>query len=369
MGGFDEYKHAVAMVGLQFSYACSSLFTRIALVQGMSPRVFVAYRQAIAALVMTPIVCFSRRNSNIKCSLNLRSFSLIFLTALFGVTLNQNLFFEGLYLASTSISTAMSNLVPAVTFVLASILGLEKLNFGSMRTIAKILGTILCVSGAVIMALLKGPKLLNAELHPENWLLGCIFVFASCCCWALWLILQVLVSESYSDHLSLSAWMCFLATIQSAILTLIIERDPNVWNIHSPLEVGCILFTGCIGSGLTFFVQAWVISRRGPLFSAMFNPLCTVIATILAAALFHEEIYTGSLIGGVGVIIGLYAVLWGKAEDLVEIKENANFQTDEASTVKTSKIDSSEKTSWKIDLEKPLLTDKACNVDESGICK
>lgn len=76
-----------------------------------------------------------------------------------------------------------------------------------------------------------------------------------------------------------------------------------------------------------------------------------------------------SLIGGVGVIIGLYAVLWGKAKDLVEIKENANFQTDEVSTVKTSEIDSSEKSGWKIDLEKPLLTDKACNVDESGICK
>ena len=76
-----------------------------------------------------------------------------------------------------------------------------------------------------------------------------------------------------------------------------------------------------------------------------------------------------SLIGGVSVIIGLYAVLWGKAKDLVEIKENANFQTDEASTVKTSEVDTSEKTSWKIDLEKPLLTDKASNVDESGICK
>lgn len=76
-----------------------------------------------------------------------------------------------------------------------------------------------------------------------------------------------------------------------------------------------------------------------------------------------------SLIGGVGVIIGLYAVLWGKAKDLVEIKENANFQTDEASTVKTSDVDNSEKTSWKIDLEKPLLTDKVCNVDKGGICK
>jgi hypothetical protein len=79
----------------------------------------------------------------------------------------------------------------------------EKLEFGSLRSIAKIVGTILCVSGAVSMALLRGPKLLNAELTlpanavfgsgGENWLLGCLFLFGSCCCWSLWLILQVYI--------------------------------------------------------------------------------------------------------------------------------------------------------------------------------
>ncbi|KAF5461293.1 hypothetical protein F2P56_017406, partial [Juglans regia] len=128
---------------------------------------------------------------------------------------------------------------------------MERVDFGSLRSIAKIVGTILCVSGAVSMALVRGPKLLNAELllpanshvlgsGDGNWLLGCLLLFGSCCCWSLWLILQ-----------------------------------------------------GVIGSGLSFFVQAWCISRRGPLFCAMFNPLCTVIVTILAAIFLHEEIYTG----------------------------------------------------------------------------
>ena len=78
-------------------------------------------------------------------------------------------------------------------------ISIEKLNFGSMRTIAKILGTILCAIGAVCMALLMGPKLLNAELiQPENWLLGCLLIFGSCCCWALWLILQVSIALKLS---------------------------------------------------------------------------------------------------------------------------------------------------------------------------
>jgi hypothetical protein len=60
MGGSDDYKPAIAMVGLQFSYAIVSLSTRVALLQGMSPRVFVVYRQATATLVITPVAYFSR---------------------------------------------------------------------------------------------------------------------------------------------------------------------------------------------------------------------------------------------------------------------------------------------------------------------
>uniref|UniRef100_A0A2N9EMA0 WAT1-related protein n=1 Tax=Fagus sylvatica TaxID=28930 RepID=A0A2N9EMA0_FAGSY len=119
-----DYKPAMAMVGLQFIYAGLALFTRAALLQGMSPRVFVVYRQAIATLVMAPIACFTRRRNSGRISLGLRSFSLIFVTSLIGVTANQNAYFEGLYLASSTAASAMTNLIPAITFVIATILGL-----------------------------------------------------------------------------------------------------------------------------------------------------------------------------------------------------------------------------------------------------
>ena len=60
MGVFDEYKLAMAVVGLRFSNAGVTLVTRMALVQGMNPRVYVVYKQAIATLVMSPIAYFSR---------------------------------------------------------------------------------------------------------------------------------------------------------------------------------------------------------------------------------------------------------------------------------------------------------------------
>ncbi|KAJ6857267.1 hypothetical protein NC651_038845 [Populus alba x Populus x berolinensis] len=264
-------------------------------------------------------------------------------------------------------ASAMGNLVPAITFVMAFLIGPEKINIRSFRSVAKIVGTVICVSGAISMALLRGPKLLNTTIFEsggEDWLLGCLLIFASTFCWSIWLILQVPVTASYPDHLSLSAWLCFLATLQSGILTLFLEKDLDAWKLHSYLEVAGCLFTGIIGSGISFFVQAWVISQRGPLFSAMFNPLSTVIVTVLAAIFLHEEIYTGSLIGAVSVIIGLYIVLWGKAKDFIKEEDEVDpkLEIDERQTVK---ITIEESRGVEPFLEEPLLSDKSNDIEES----
>ncbi|XP_052183096.1 WAT1-related protein At4g30420-like isoform X2 [Diospyros lotus] len=355
MGRFKDYKPAMAMLALQFTYAGVNLSTRAVLMEGVSPRVFVVYRS---------------KTSESSC-LGWRSFWTIFWASLVGVTINQNIFFEGLYLASSSLASAMGNLVPAITIVIASCTGLEKLNIGSMRSVAKIIGTMLCVGGAISMALFRGPKLLNSEeplkqLMPSSksllgswsggdWLLGCLFLFGSSCCWSLWLILQVPASASCPDSLSLSAWTCFMATLQSAAVAIFIENDANSWKLHSYLQLTGCLYSGIIGSAFSFVIQAWCISLRGPLFSAMFNPLCTVIVSFSAAAFLHEKIYAGSLIGTVGVIGGLYVVLWGKAKDLIEDEDQLRkpvlqIRVDDESMILSSEI---------IDLEKPLLSDKS----------
>lgn len=64
-----------------------------------------------------------------------------------------------------------------------------------------------------------------------------------------------------------------------------------------------------------------------------------------------------SLIGAIGVIFGLYVVLWGKAEDHVEI--DAKKETEEQNTDHKILIaESLDKTSCEIDLEEPLLSNK-----------
>lgn len=153
------------------------------------------------------------------------------------------------------------------------------MNIRSLRSIAKIVGTVICVAGAIFMALLRGPKLLNAQSLPaksifgsegEHWLLGCLFLFGSASCWSLWLILQVFgsnsslhlsdisitniyyynfwqvpTSASYPDLVSLSSWMCFFGTLQSAAVTLFLEPDLEAWTLHSNIELFCCLLAVC----------------------------------------------------------------------------------------------------------------------------
>ncbi|XP_042063007.1 WAT1-related protein At4g30420-like [Salvia splendens] len=348
--GLEYYKPIIVMLGCQLLYAGTNLFVRAALLEKMSSSVFVVYRQFIGFLLMAPFAYFSRKGKD-GC-LNWKSFWLIFLLSFVGVTANHNSYYMGMTLVSTSVASAMYNLAPAITFLMAYTMGLEKVG-RSWGSFAKIIGTVVCVSGAAVMALLEGPKLLEVAVgvgDDHTRVIGCLLIFASSCCWSFALILQARVNESYPDYVSMTALMCLMASVQSGIFTMIVAPSMDVWKLTTPIQIFSCLFAG-MTSAITFFAQAWCVARRGPLFSALFQPLCTVIVTVLGYIFLHEDLYLGSVTGGVAVIIGLYIVLWGKAKD--------NSSSTEEMIKKT--LDPQICESCKIDLEEPLLPEKPSN--------
>lgn len=80
---------------------------------------------------------------------------------------------------------------------------LEPLDAKSTTGIAKIMGTIVSLAGAMTMTLYKGPVLKNlwsAPIHIDghtvihkNWLKGSLLAGASCVTWSIWYIMQVLL--------------------------------------------------------------------------------------------------------------------------------------------------------------------------------
>ncbi|KAF4346530.1 hypothetical protein G4B88_016258 [Cannabis sativa] len=218
------------MVALQCITAAVTLFSKLALSQGMSPRVFVLYRQLFATLIMAPIAFLSRWKDPHATPLGLRSFNMILLTSLIGVTANNNTYFEGLNLSSSTIATAMLNLIPAITFIMAALVGMEKINPKSMRSIAKIIG--------------------------ENLPLGCLFLFINCCCNSFWIVMQA-IGEAVSFFIQV--W-CISQTgpvfaVMFTPLTTVIASIIAIFFMAQTLYLGSMV--GAFAVILGLYVVLW----------------------------------------------------------------------------------------------------------------
>ncbi|THU57256.1 hypothetical protein C4D60_Mb03t01590 [Musa balbisiana] len=298
----------LAMVFLQFGYAGMYVVSVVSLKQGMSHYVLVVYRNAIAAAVVGPFALWFERKGRPKMTLPI--FLKIMALALLEPVLDQNFYYMGTKYTSASFSSALYNILPAVTFVNAIILRMEMIDIKKRRSQAKIFGTAVTVMGALVMILYKGPIMEfvwnrgrhhRAEAAAESdahWLAGTFMLLFSCFCWSAFFILQSHTLKAYPAELSLSTLICVLGAGQGGAVALFMERGVKPWSIGFDMR----LFTA-------------IYSERGPVFVTAFSPLCMIIVAFMGSTILAEEISLGRVIGAVVIVIGLYSLIWGKSAD------------------------------------------------------
>ncbi|XP_027167978.1 WAT1-related protein At3g18200 [Coffea eugenioides] len=332
----EKMKLLIALLILQLCFAGFHIVSRVALNIGVSKIVYPVYRNIIALLLLGPFAYFMEKKDRPPLT-----FSLLvefFLLALVGITANQGFYILGLYYASPTFASAMQNSVPAITFVMASALGLEQVNVARRDGLAKILGTIASVSGATIITLYKGPPLLHhspesksleedmlfSSMKKQNWTWGCVCLLGHCLSWAGWMVVQAPIVKKYPAKLSLISFTCFFGLIQFLIIAAFAERDPNHWQIQSGEEIFTILYAGIVSSGIVISLQTWCIQKGGPVFVAIFQPVQTVLVALMAYVILGNQFYTGGIVGAALIVVGLYLVLWGKTEEKKQENKDAN---------------------------------------------
>ncbi|KAL3641132.1 hypothetical protein CASFOL_016100 [Castilleja foliolosa] len=110
-----------------------------------------------------------------------------------GVTLSLNLNYIALNYISATFSTA-ANTIPSLVFIIAVFSRIEKLATREKQGWAKIIGTILGLSGAMIFTFYKGPHLYSGHANnliakdytKQEWIKGSILLLGSMITWALW---------------------------------------------------------------------------------------------------------------------------------------------------------------------------------------
>ncbi|KAE8057185.1 hypothetical protein FH972_013894 [Carpinus fangiana] len=333
-----------AMLALQFGYAGFHVVSRAALNMGISKLVFPVYRNIIALLLLLPFAYFLEKKERPAITLNF--LIQFFLLALVGITANQGFYLLGLDNTSPTFASAIQNSVPAITFLMAALLRIEKVRLDRKDGIGKVVGTICCVAGATVITLYKGPAIYSptpplqtmmnttpafvsqlGDASGKSWTLGCIYLIGHCLSWSGWLVLQAPVLKKYPARLSVTSYTCFFGLLQFIVIALIFEKDPQTWIFHSGGELFTILYAGVVASGIAFAVQIWCIDRGGPVFVAVYQPVQTLVVAIMASLALGEEFYLGGIIGAVLIIVGLYLVLWGKSEERKFAQEKAAIQS------------------------------------------
>ncbi|XP_009625723.1 WAT1-related protein At1g09380-like [Nicotiana tomentosiformis] len=350
------------MVLVQLGGAGTAVISKLVMDEGMDPFVHLSYRQIFATISIAPFAYFFERKTRPK--LTPSTVFLIFLCSIFGVTAMQMTYLIGLKNSTATITTALANLVPAITFLLAILSGLEKVGLRTKAGLAKVLGTILCICGAMLLSLYHGKVVIgqlrihwkyseqtskNIEANSHgNFFLGPFLVIISTIVYSLWLIIQPRVNERYAAPYSSTTLMCFMASLECVIVAVCVNHDKTAWSLN-PIRAISVLYNGIISSALAFYLMTWCIKRKGPLYVSVFLPLLLVISAFLSWTLLGEKLYVGTVVGSILTVIGLYGFLWGKKKGMerttvVHVKEEKVFKEKNQLTKIDLELQFSEKT-------------------------
>ncbi|KAF7086133.1 hypothetical protein CFC21_089470 [Triticum aestivum] len=328
----SDVKPYLAMVLLQVGFAGMYIIAVASLKAGMSHFVLVVYRNLVATAVMAPFALYFERGRRPKMTTTI--FLKIMGLTILEPVIDQNLYFLGAKLTSAGFATALLNTLPAVTFVLALILRMEKVRLRSLHSQAKIAGTVLTVTGAVLMILYHGPAMhfpwtkgqhhataggqgaVGSAAAARDWLKGTMMLIGSCMVWSCFFILQSSTLRSYPAELSVTALICGMGSLMSGAVALVAERaNTQAWVIGFDNRLLTVVYAGIVCSGVAYYLQGVVSRQRGPVFVTAFNPLCMIITAVMGSIILKEEITLGSVTGAVIIVVGLYFLIWGKIKD------------------------------------------------------
>ncbi|RZC75742.1 hypothetical protein C5167_000115 [Papaver somniferum] len=332
---------------VQILYGGYHIISSVALKAGINQIVFCVCRDLISLSLLAPIAYFRDKRillPPINSSL-LISFFFLGLTGVFG---NQLLFLMGLGYTNPTSAAAVQPATPVFTFVFAAFMGTEKVNLLKTEGQLKAGGTLVCVSGAILMVLFKGPaifgnnvsELLHGEAtneiiarahqEPAGWFIsdlldigltkfhiGMFCLIGNCFCVAAYLSLQAPLLLKYPASLSMTAYSQFFGTMLMVIAGISATDGNTVWTLTQS-ELLAVLYAGIVASAVNYGATTWSNKILGPALVALCMPLQPFASALLSKIFLGNAIYLGSIIGGSLIIAGLYMVTWASYRERQE---------------------------------------------------
>ncbi|KAG2376547.1 WAT1-related protein [Vigna angularis] len=241
-------------------------------IKDINEYVMVVYTFALSAILVLPFAVFLHRRSQ-SPPINFVALCRFFLLASFG-SLGTIQAYVGIDLSSPALLSAILNLMPAFTFILALI----------FKT--------------------------KLDLGRDNVCSRCTLYF-----------LVASVGDTYPTmDVSVIVFFQFLfSMLQCGAYAFFAVKDLSEWKLKVDIGLIGILYQTIIATLLRYLLVMWCIVKAGPLFCALFQPVAIIFTVWMGAIFLGDDFSLGSLVGAAIIVIGFYAVQWGKSKEEYEI--------------------------------------------------
>ncbi|KAB2088464.1 hypothetical protein ES319_A03G000400v1 [Gossypium barbadense] len=202
-------------------------------------------------------------------------------------------------------------------------MGTERVTWLSIEGQAKVGGTLICASGAILMVLFCGPALLgqmdadfadqndiSARGQPEgagwlissllafgleHWHVGVLCLIGNCMCMAAFLVIQAPILAKYPANISVTALSYCFGAVLIVATALLMTNESTDWSLTQS-ELFAVLYAGFVASALNYGLLTWSNKILGPALVALYNPLQPAASAFLSRIFLGSPIYLGRLV-------------------------------------------------------------------------
>lgn len=287
-------KSHLALLGANTIYGLNYVIAKGIMPDFMMPKAIIFLRVSVTVFVFG-ILHFIMPSEKVEK----RDLFKLALCAVFGVAINQILFFEGLNLSTPINASIIITVIPVLILVFAHYILKEKI------TTIKVIGIFLGAAGALMIILSAG-----MGDFKSGTMLGNLFIFINALSWALYLVLIKPLMEKY-DSFTVMKWVFFFGlliifpfTFTSFSSTDFIAIPLTIW-----MSISFVVFGATI---IAYYLNNYSLKTVSPSVNGIYIYLQPLIASVVAILYGKDELTVIKTLAAILIMAGVYFVTFNK---------------------------------------------------------
>lgn len=282
-------KAHLALLFAQIIYGANYSISKIAMPEYVQPLGFIFLRVVGATLLFWVTGFF------IKEKIEKQDQRKLFFLALFGVAINQILFYKGLNLSTPINASIIMISNPIIVLILTAILLKERI--GKLKIIGIAVGLI----GAL------GLLLLNKNLtFGSNTFTGDILVLINSTSWALYIIMVKPLMKKY-NAVTLLKWIFLIGFFYTTPFTFN-EVQLIDWQTMPTKILVCIAFVVIATTYFAYLLNTYALNQLSPSVVSIYIYMQPFLASLIAISMGQDKMDVVKIVSGTLIIIGVYLV-------------------------------------------------------------